>query len=121
MNIIYFFKCFISKVVLPEPGIPVNTTNFNLIPHLKRLMKKNNYSPPKNFLSTGFADMSCSSAISSSRLVTLAGSMTILVVALNAMKTALPGAAAVLTVSAALAIFTPVLKVVGKYVLGEHC
>ena len=28
-------------------------------------MKKNNYSPPKNFLSTGFADMSCSSDISS--------------------------------------------------------
>lgn len=41
-------------------------------------------------------------------LVTLAGSMTILVVALNAMRGALPGAAAVLTVSAALAVFTPV-------------
>ena len=47
-------------------------------------------------------------------LVTLAGSMNILVVALNAMKTALPGAAAVLTVSAALAIFTPVLKSLGN-------
>ena len=47
-------------------------------------------------------------------LVTLAGSLTILVVALNAMKTALPGAAAVLTVSAALAIFTPVLKSLGN-------
>lgn len=47
-------------------------------------------------------------------LVTLAGSMTILVVALNAMKTALPGAAAILTVSAALAIFTPVLKSLGN-------
>ena len=47
-------------------------------------------------------------------LVTLAGSMAILVVALNAMKTALPGAAAVLTVSAALAIFTPVLKSLGN-------
>lgn len=47
-------------------------------------------------------------------LVTLAGSMTILVVALNTMKTALPGAAAVLTVSAALAIFTPVLKSLGN-------
>ena len=47
-------------------------------------------------------------------LVTLAGSMTILVVALNAMKTALPGAAAVFTVSAALAIFTPVLKSLGN-------
>ena len=47
-------------------------------------------------------------------LVTLAGSMTILVVALNAMRTALPGAAAVLTVSAALAIFTPVLKSLGN-------
>ena len=47
-------------------------------------------------------------------LVTLAGSMTILVVSLNAMKTALPGAAAVLTVSAALAIFTPVLKSLGN-------
>lgn len=47
-------------------------------------------------------------------LVTLAGSMTILVVALNVMKTALPGAAAILTVSAALAIFTPVLKSLGN-------
>lgn len=47
-------------------------------------------------------------------LITLAGSMTILVVALNAMKGALPGAAAVLTVSAALAIFTPVLKALGS-------
>ncbi len=46
-------------------------------------------------------------------LVTLAGSMTILVVALNAMKTALSGAAAMLTVSAALAIFTPVIKSLG--------
>ena len=47
-------------------------------------------------------------------LTTLAGSMTILVVALNAMKTALPGAAAMLTVSAALAIFAPVIKSLGN-------
>ena len=47
-------------------------------------------------------------------LVTLAGSMTILVVALNAMRGALPGAAAVLTVSAALAVFTPVIKTLGN-------
>ena len=47
-------------------------------------------------------------------LVTLAGSMTILVVALNAMKGALTGAAAVLTVSAALAVFTPVLRALGN-------
>lgn len=47
-------------------------------------------------------------------LVTIAGSMTILVVALNAMRSAIPGAAAVLTVSAALAVFTPVLKVLGN-------
>lgn len=47
-------------------------------------------------------------------LTTLAGSMTILAVALNAMRTALPGAAAMLTVSAALAIFTPVIKSLGN-------
>lgn len=47
-------------------------------------------------------------------LVTLAGSTTILVVALNAMRGALPGAAAVLTVSAALAVFTPVIKTLGN-------
>lgn len=47
-------------------------------------------------------------------LVTLASSMTILVVALNAMKTGLPGAAAMLTVSAALAIFAPVIKSLGS-------
>lgn len=47
-------------------------------------------------------------------LVTLAGSMTILVVALNAMRGALPGAAAVLTVSVALAVFTPVIKTLGN-------
>ena len=47
-------------------------------------------------------------------LVTLAGSMTIFVVALNAMRGALPGAAAVLTVSAALAVFTPVIKTLGN-------
>lgn len=47
-------------------------------------------------------------------LVTLAGSMTILVVALDAMRGALPGAAAVLTVSAALAVFTPVIKTLGN-------
>lgn len=47
-------------------------------------------------------------------LVTLAGSMTILVVALNTMRGALPGAVAVLTVSAALAVFTPVIKTLGN-------
>lgn len=47
-------------------------------------------------------------------LVTLAGSMTILVVALNAMRGALPCVAAVLTVSAALAVFTPVIKTLGN-------
>lgn len=52
-------------------------------------------------------------------LVTLAGSMTILVVALNAMRGALPGAAAVLTVSAALAVFTPVIKTLGNMSWGS--
>ncbi len=47
-------------------------------------------------------------------LAALAGSMTILVVALNAMKGALIGAAAVLTVSAALTAFTPVLRALGN-------
>lgn len=52
-------------------------------------------------------------------LVTLAGSMTILVVALNAMRGALPGATAVLTVSAALAVFTPVIKTLGNMSWGS--
>ena len=47
-------------------------------------------------------------------LTVLASSMTVLVVSLNLMKTALPGAAAMLTVSAALAIFTPVIKAMGN-------
>ena len=52
-------------------------------------------------------------------LVALTGSMIILTVALNAMKTALPGAAAMLVVAAALSIFTPVLKSLGEMSLGE--
>lgn len=52
-------------------------------------------------------------------LVALTGSMVILTVALNAMKTALPGAAAMLVVAAALSIFTPVLKSLGEMSLGE--
>ncbi len=52
-------------------------------------------------------------------LTALAGSMTIFAVALNAMKSALPGAAAVLVISAALAIFTPELKALGEMSWGE--
>ena len=52
-------------------------------------------------------------------LVTLAGSMTVIAAALNFMTSALPGAAAMLVVSAALAIFVPVLKTLGEMSLAE--
>lgn len=52
-------------------------------------------------------------------MVVLAGSMTILAVALNAMKGTLGGASAMLVMSAALAVFTPVLKSLGSMSLGE--
>ena len=52
-------------------------------------------------------------------LVTLAGSLTIIAVAMNFMTTALPGAAAMLVVAAAMAIFTPVLKALGDMSLSE--
>lgn len=52
-------------------------------------------------------------------LVALGGSMAILAIALNAMVGALPGAAAMLVVSAALAIFTPALLALGSMSLGE--
>lgn len=47
-------------------------------------------------------------------LVTLAGALTIITVALIAMSGALPGAAALLIVAGALAVLTPVLLVLGK-------
>ena len=52
-------------------------------------------------------------------IVVLAGSMTILAVALNSMNRALRGAAAMLVVSAALAIFTPIIKALGKMSWGS--
>lgn len=52
-------------------------------------------------------------------MVVLAGSMTILAVALNAMKGTLGGASAMLVMSAALAVFTPVLKTLGSMSLAE--
>lgn len=52
-------------------------------------------------------------------MVVLAGSMTILAIALNAMKGALGGASAMLVMSAALAVFTPVLKALGSMSLAE--
>lgn len=52
-------------------------------------------------------------------LVTLAGSLTIITVAMNFMTTALPGAAALLVVAGALAILTPVLKALGTMSWGE--
>ncbi len=47
-------------------------------------------------------------------LVTLAGSMTVLAVALKAMKKSVSGAASMLIISSALAIFTPVIKALGN-------
>lgn len=52
-------------------------------------------------------------------MVVLAGSMTILAVALNAMKGTLGAASAMLVMSAALAVFTPVLKALGSMSLAE--
>lgn len=52
-------------------------------------------------------------------MVVLAGFMTILAVALNAMKGTLGGASAMLVMSAALAVFTPVLKSLGSMNLAE--
>lgn len=52
-------------------------------------------------------------------MVVLAGSMTILTVALNAMKGTLGAASAMLVMSAALAVFTPVLKALGSMSLAE--
>ena len=52
-------------------------------------------------------------------LVALGGSLAIIAVGMMAMKTALPGAAALLVVSAALAIFTPVLMGLGSMSWGE--
>ncbi|NBI91917.1 phage tail tape measure protein [Lachnospiraceae bacterium] len=52
-------------------------------------------------------------------MVVLAGSMTILAVALNAMKGTLGGASAMLVMSAALVVFTPVLKSLGAMNLEE--
>lgn len=52
-------------------------------------------------------------------LITLAGSLAIIVGAMALMRNALPGAAALLVVSAALAIFTPVLKTFGEMSVGE--
>lgn len=52
-------------------------------------------------------------------LVTLAGALTIITIAMNFMTTALPGAAALLVVAGALAILTPVLKALGTMSWGE--
>jgi tape measure domain-containing protein len=52
-------------------------------------------------------------------LVTLAGSLTIIAVAMSAMTGALPGAAALLIISAALAILAPVLVTLGSMSLSE--
>lgn len=52
-------------------------------------------------------------------MVVLAGSMTILAVALNAMKGTLGAASAMLVMSAALAVFTPILKTMGSMSLEE--
>lgn len=46
-------------------------------------------------------------------LIALAGSLGIIAIAVNTMTTALPGAAALLVVAAAIAIFTPALKSLG--------
>ena len=52
-------------------------------------------------------------------LITLAGSMLILAVSLNAMQKALPGAAAMLVIAPALAIMAGVLKILGSMSLDE--
>ena len=52
-------------------------------------------------------------------LVTLAGSLGIIAAAMALMRKALPGAAAMLVLSTALAIFTPMLKILGRMSLEE--
>lgn len=52
-------------------------------------------------------------------LVTLAGSLTILSIAVNSMNGALPGAAAILVISGALALLTPILKSLGSMSLSD--
>ena len=52
-------------------------------------------------------------------LVTLAGSLAVITVAINAMTGALAGAAAMLTVAAAIAVFTPALMALGSMSMGE--
>ena len=52
-------------------------------------------------------------------LVTLAGSLTVITVAMNFMQNAIPGAAALLLIAGALAILTPVLKTLGSMTWGE--
>lgn len=52
-------------------------------------------------------------------LLTMAGSLTILAVAVNFMNAALPGAAAILIISASLAVLAPVLKILGSMTWGE--
>ena len=52
-------------------------------------------------------------------LITLAGSLTVLVVALNSMNKAVRGAAALVVVSAALAVFTPIIKALGNMSWGN--
>ena len=47
-------------------------------------------------------------------MTVIAGAMTVFAISLNLMKSTLPGAAALLTVSTALAIFTPVVKSLSK-------
>ena len=61
---------------------------------------------------TSFADMTWEEIAKG--LVTLAGSLTVIAVAVNAMSGAMAGAAAMLVVSAALAILAPVLKSLGN-------
>ena len=52
-------------------------------------------------------------------LITLAGSLAAIAVAMNFMTGALPGAAALLIVASALAIFTPILKALGEMSVRE--
>lgn len=52
-------------------------------------------------------------------LVTLGGSLAIIAIGVNAMRSALPGAAALLIVSAAIAIFTPAMMALGSMDLAE--
>lgn len=52
-------------------------------------------------------------------LITLAGALTIIVIAMSYMQNALSGAAAMFVIAAALAIFTPALKTLGSMGLAE--